>query len=221
MIQVQVGSKKLSGIPAVLAVAPLLALIAAVVVRLHARVGMLVSAGIWIAMMVYWSTPLKGALPAQRSESIESRKVHQRLLSAGLLLLFIPVPALTRRFLPESAWVSVAGLAIQAAGVLVYLWARKCLGALWSGAITIKEGHFIVASGPYRAVRHPMYTAVLAMYAGTTIVAGQYHALAGLALAIYAYGRKIRIEEGTLVEQFGESYALYRNSTRALIPWVV
>ena len=220
MIQVALGSRRLGGVWAALVVIPLLLLIAVVVVWSHPRVSMLLSAGLWIAMMVYWSRPVQGAPAVQRTESLESRKAHQLLLSSGLLLLFVPVPILAARFLPDWPWLPAVGLGVQAGGVLLYVWARQCLGRLWSGEITIKKDHFLVASGPYRAVRHPMYTAILAMCLGTTIVAGQYHALVGLGLGVYAYLRKIRIEEATLWQQFGASYAEYRKSTRALIPWV-
>jgi protein-S-isoprenylcysteine O-methyltransferase Ste14 len=220
MIQVALGSKRFGGVWAALILIPLLLLIGVLVVWSHARVGMLISAAFWVAMMIYWSQPVKGAPPSQRTESLESRKRHQLIFSSGLLLLFIPVPLLTAKFLPDLTWLPAAGLALQAGGALLYVWARQCLGQLWSGEITIKKDHFLVASGPYRIVRHPMYTAILAMCLGTTIVAGQYHALIGLALAVYAYLRKIRIEEETLTQQFGASYAAYRKTTRTLIPWV-
>jgi protein-S-isoprenylcysteine O-methyltransferase Ste14 len=67
-------------------------------------------------------------------------------------------------------------------------------------------------------VRHPIYTALLCLYAGTAIVSGKLHALIGLALAILAYLRKIRLEEANLMNAFGADYRDYRRETWALLP---
>jgi protein-S-isoprenylcysteine O-methyltransferase Ste14 len=113
------------------------------------------------------------------------------------------------------------GLGIQIASVLFYFWGRLHLGRMWSGAIRIVNDHQLIESGPYRLLRHPMYTGMLGMCVGTAIVSGQYHALIGLALVTYAYVRKIRMEERVLREEFGEAYESYRRRTSALVPWVI
>ena len=75
-------------------------------------------------------------------------------------------------------------------------------------------------TGPYRSVRHPIYSAILGMYLGSALVSGEAHALVGLALAMAAYWRKIRLEEQHLLSLFGPAYADYRRTTRSLIPGV-
>lgn len=72
--------------------------------------------------------------------------------------------------------------------------------------------------GPYRMVRHPIYAGLLAMYIGSSAVSGAWHALLGLALALIAYARKVRLEEATLIRAFGEEYCKYRRLTWALFP---
>jgi protein-S-isoprenylcysteine O-methyltransferase Ste14 len=76
-------------------------------------------------------------------------------------------------------------------------------------------------TGPYRFLRHPMYTGMLGMFAGTAIVSGQYHALLGVAVGVLTYARKIRIEDRVLSAEFGSAYETYRKRTAALIPWVL
>jgi protein-S-isoprenylcysteine O-methyltransferase Ste14 len=105
-------------------------------------------------------------------------------------------------------------------GLALAIWSRRCLGRYWSGKITIKVEHRLVRSGPYRVVRHPIYTALLSLYAGTAIVSGELHALIGLALVIYAYLRKIRLEEANLMKAFGAEYRDYRRETWDLLPGV-
>jgi protein-S-isoprenylcysteine O-methyltransferase Ste14 len=107
---------------------------------------------------------------------------------------------------------------LQAAFFLLAWWSRRHLGRNWSGNVRIAEEHELIRSGPYRFVRHPIYTAMLGMALGTTIVSGQYHSLLGLLIVGIAYWRKIRIEEAALGEAFGAEYDEYRRKSWALIP---
>ena len=111
-----------------------------------------------------------------------------------------------------------AGLGIQTVSAALGVWARRHLGSHWSGEIAIKVDHRIVQSGPYRLIRHPIYTAMLGMFAGTALMSGQLHALLGLVMAAIAYGRKIRLEEASLCQAFGPAYDAYRRDTWALVP---
>ena len=76
----------------------------------------------------------------------------------------------------------------------------------------------IIRSGPYRRLRHPIYTAVLGMYAGTMLVSGQLHAALALVVVTAAYWRKLRLEEAVLTKTFGDEYAAYRRDSWALVP---
>ena len=97
-------------------------------------------------------------------------------------------------------------------------WARRHLGQNWSGEITIKVDHQLIHSGPYGLLRHPIYTGLLAMYAGTALVTGEWLAIIGLAMSVFAYWRKIRLEEANLKAAFGADYDVYRRETWALVP---
>ena len=174
----------------------------------------------WIIFSLYWEIQSRNSAPTLTSESKASRAVHVVLTNAALLLIVIPVPGLTTRFLPNTLILKLVGLLMEFAGLSLAIWARRVLGRNWSGEITIKEDHQLVRSGPYGKLRHPIYTALLAMYAGTTLVIGQTHALVGLLLAILAYLRKTRMEETNLVNAFGTRYSEYREETWALVPGI-
>ena len=176
------------------------------------------SAAIWVLFSIYWEIAAKNAAQEKSSESSPSRGLHVLMTNAALLLLFVPVPGLTRRYLPAPQVLVLIGLIIQLSGLLLAIWARRHLGRNWSGRITIKVDHELVKSGPYRWVRHPIYTALLAMYAGTALVSGEWHALLGFALAAFAYWRKIRMEEANLSVAFGADWDDYRRSTGSLLP---
>ncbi|MGA3070610.1 MAG: isoprenylcysteine carboxylmethyltransferase family protein [Terracidiphilus sp.] len=176
------------------------------------------SIAMWCIIEIYWDVARKNAAPASSSESRGSRWLHLLLLSGAQLLILLPVHGLRQRYLPASAIVTATGLTLNTMGLALAIWARRCLGRYWSGEITIKVEHQLVRTGPYRIVRHPIYTALLSLYSGTAIVSGELHALIGLALAILAYLRKIRLEEANLMKAFDADYRDYRRETWALLP---
>jgi protein-S-isoprenylcysteine O-methyltransferase Ste14 len=217
---VQVGRRKVAGPWAIVVSVVLLAATAALVIWERPRVGMLISGGIWLAFNVYWSREVRRVAPVQREESARSSARHVWLRQIGLVLLFLPVPGLNAWILPGNL-TTVVGLIVQIAGALFYLRAKRELGAAWSGSVSIKVGHQLVKTGPYRWVRHPLYSGMIAMTAGTAIVCNQIHAAIGLVLMIVAYWIKIGVEERWMREEFGAAWDEYRRTTRALIPGVL
>jgi protein-S-isoprenylcysteine O-methyltransferase Ste14 len=221
---VKIGGFSLSGTGAVVAQLALLALIVAGGIYFHPTSSnwpMWVSGTMWIGFIVYWSAAARRAAPSKSSESGASRAVHERLMTFALLMLFVPVPGLGIRFVPAMLAVSLAGLAVQTLALLLAVWARRHLGRNWSAAIAVAVEHQLVRTGPYRVIRHPIYTAVLGMFFGTAIVSGTVHALGGAVVMTLAYARKIRLEEQNLHNEFGPAYDEYRRATWALIPGVM
>ena len=185
------------------------------------RPSMWISLGLWAALDLYWSVAERKRPPAKSRETQRSRRLHGILGSLALLFLFLPIPGLTGRFVPDTLTTAFVGLGIQVGFALFYIWCRLILGRLWSGAITIMADHQLIERGPYRILRHPMYTGILGMFMGTAIVSGQYHALIGVAIGTLTYWRKIRLEERVLCDEFGPAYETYRHKTAALIPWLL
>ncbi len=217
-MMIKIGVLTLRGPAAALVLLVIVAVLVVLIVRIHPRTGMWVSGGLWIAFIAYWSAAAKNSRAAKSSESRRSRSVHELLLNVGLLLLFLPVPGLAGNFLPHARSLTLTGLCVQAAFFLLAWWSRRHLGRNWSTKVRIAEGHELVRSGPYRLVRHPIYTAMLGMSLGTTIVSSRYHSLLGLLVIAIAYWRKIRIEEAALGEAFGAEYDEYRRKSWALVP---
>ena len=104
----------------------------------------------------YWTVAAKASSPAKSSESRKSRLVHVFLVNVAFILLYVPVPGLNQRLVPDASLVVGAGLIVQMAFTLLAVWARRQLGSNWSGEITIKVDHQLVHSGPYKRVRHPI-----------------------------------------------------------------
>lgn len=176
---------------------------------------------LWIVFSLYWSYASRNSARTSSSESRASTYFHQIVLNAALLLLFVPVPALTGWFLPQRFHFLVAiGALIQAAFIGLAIWARRHLGSNWSAEVRIATNHQLVRTGPYRWLRHPIYTAMLGMFLGTAIASSQMHALLGLGILVAAYLRKTRLEEQILGQTFGVEYEEYRRDSWALVPLV-
>jgi protein-S-isoprenylcysteine O-methyltransferase Ste14 len=219
-----IGPLRLTGLSAQLALFLLGAVGSFLVIHYRARIlatPLTISALLWIAFIVYWGVAATKAAPAVRSETERSRAVHRNLMLLAFVLLFGPLPWLDGRILPPGAiWVA-AGLALHVAAFGLAIAARRTLGRNWSAEITQKTDHELIRTGPYRFVRHPIYTAMLGMFFGTALVSGDLHAFFGVGVIAAAYARKIRLEERNLSQVFGARYDEYRRTTRALIPWVL
>jgi len=221
IVAVKIFGTTLTGAAAAAVLLTFLAAIVAMIVYLWPRVSwspLWLSAALWVLFIVYWSVAAGNASPVKSSESPRSRQLHQLLMYGAIVLAFLRLPGLNRRWLPAAPAVVVAGLALHAVSVLLAVWARRHLGRNWSGAITAKEQHQLVRTGPYRWLRHPIYTAMLGMLAGTAVVSGEMHALIAMAILIIAYWRKIRLEERQLLKIFGTEYETYRRESWAVIP---
>jgi protein-S-isoprenylcysteine O-methyltransferase Ste14 len=179
----------------------------------HPYRGFLIAAvASWCLFSLYWEAAAKTAAPARSSESPASRAIHVTLVNLAAVMILLPIRGFGR-FLPATPLVMSAGLLVEALGILLAVWSRRHLGRNWSGAIQIKLNPELVRSGPYSRLRHPIYVGLLLMYAGTAIVTGEWLGAAGLALAIAAYWRKIRLEEAALHTAFGAAYEQYARET--------
>jgi protein-S-isoprenylcysteine O-methyltransferase Ste14 len=215
----RLGPLSLTGGAAVAATLILLLVISALVVAMRPTLRVSLSALLWIAFIVYWSMAARTAAPAKSAESPRSRRIHVYLLNGALLLLlFLPRPGLRGRYLPLSPLIVAAGLIVQGAFFVLAAWARRYLGRNWSGAITEAVGHELVRAGPYRVIRHPIYSAMIGMFIGTALVSGEWHALLGVIIIVLPYWRKVRLEERHLRQVFGAAYETYQRESWALLP---
>jgi protein-S-isoprenylcysteine O-methyltransferase Ste14 len=111
--------------------------------------------------------------------------------------------------------------ALTVAGTLFTWWARIHLGRFWSNAITRKEGHRVIDTGPYGLVRHPIYTGLIGAMLATGIAIGTITALLGTLLITFGLWRKARMEEGFLTTELGaDAYGAYCRRVPMLIPFL-
>ena len=144
--------------------------------------------GCWLVFVATW---VLGALSTKRTVYRESRAQRLRywvlLVVACFLQLCgrrLPYP-LNIRVLPQLAPTAWAAAVLCVIGLGFAVWARVTLGRNWSGVVTLKEGHELVERGPYRLVRHPIYTGILTMFFATALAQGHLAGFVG-ALLMFA-----------------------------------
>jgi protein-S-isoprenylcysteine O-methyltransferase Ste14 len=137
----------------------------------------------------------------------------------GLPLLYSSTPLLDPFSVPLPEALRLAGAAVYLAALVLMLLVQRELGGNWSMQLELKEDHRLVTSGPYRYVRHPMYTAFFLMMAGQLFLTANWLlGLYGIAAWTLLCFVRIPREEGMMLEEFGDEYRTYGEGTGRLVP---
>lgn len=177
---------------------------------------------LWLLWALYWAIASLSAKAVRERESLRSRLAFTipMVIVAWLLLFGHRGPPWLMTRLVGGGWARVwIAVALVGIGIAFAIWARVMLGGNWSGAVTLKEGHELVVRGPYRTIRHPIYTGMLLAVLGTGLAAGRLYGAMALVIALLAIVRKLRLEEHFMTREFGERYAAYKQSSWALLPF--
>lgn len=189
------------------------------------------TAAFWL-WLIWFSTWWLAAFWADRAVArprLSLGILHRLLASAGFALLFLAHfggaagGPISRRLIaplypetPVVGWILVGQAAL---GFGFCWWARLHLGRLWSGATTVKADHRVIDSGPYRLVRHPIYTGVIAAAAFTAAIEAGPAAMIGAGLIGLGFWMTARSEERFLRQELGAAaYDAYARRTPMLVP---
>jgi protein-S-isoprenylcysteine O-methyltransferase Ste14 len=175
----------------------------------------------WFVWVVCWMAMAFFSKSTKRRESPAQRLEHMIPAVLGFVLIFregFGGDFLSRRIIPETSTLPLLCVAFTILGLLFSVWARFALGSNWSGTVTIKTGHQLIRRGPYRFIRHPIYTGMLAALLATAIAQGLVSGLVGFALILLALYRKARREEKFLAQEFGEGFTEHREHTGMFLP---
>jgi protein-S-isoprenylcysteine O-methyltransferase Ste14 len=178
----------------------------------------------WSVFLVVW---LLAAIFTKRTVYRESRAQRLRYtipILIGCYLLFrgydLPSP-LNVRIIPHNNAILGAVAILCICGLGFCFWARAVLGGNWSGTVTLKENHELIVRGPYRLVRHPIYTGLLAMVIATVMQQGHIAGIIGLILVFVSLWIKLGEEEELMRKQFPDQYAAYGEQVKRIIPFVL
>ena len=120
----------------------------------------------------------------------------------------------------HSAVLGAVGAAVFASGIGLAIWARVQLGRNWGMPMTEKADPELVTSGPYRFVRHPIYSGILVGVLGTALANNLIGLIIVAILGVFFY-YSASVEEKNLIATFPTAYPAYRTSTKMLIPFVI
>lgn len=118
----------------------------------------------------------------------------------------------------EALWARILGLAVLVASTVFTLWARFSLGTSWSVTPQVQGDHQLRSHGPYAVTRHPIYTGVLGMLLGATLLSGIGQWIVLFPVGLILFEVKIRLEEHLMLATFPEDYPRYRRQVPQLVP---
>ena len=186
------------------------------------RIALILSIGSFLAVRVYYrvktGTLGKDSVP-------QDNKVALGILLFILILSFLSMVMwlmnphwLTWSAVPLPGWVRWAGAGLALASAPFLHWVHRTLGASYSAKLEIKEQHKLVTTGPYRWVRHPMYSAIFLWTAGLSLLMVNWIVfLLPLAFALFAILR-VPDEEKMMVEEYGDEYREYTKHAGRFLP---
>jgi protein-S-isoprenylcysteine O-methyltransferase Ste14 len=116
---------------------------------------------------------------------------------------------------------ALLSLSLLVSAILLSWSGAFALGQEWRIDAGINVDHQLVTSGPYRFMRHPIYSSMLSLLLGTGVLITPWPMLL-LATCVFIAGTevRVRIEDGLLARHFGDRFAQYQRSVPAYIPLV-
>ena len=169
----------------------------------------------WLVFWIYWL--------ASASASKESVRSGWRTRLTGVSAVGVFLIAVVLRggsLAVHSLTLEVIGALLFACGIALAVWARLHLGRNWGMPMTQRAEPELVTSGPYRFVRHPIYTGLLTAMLGTALVNNLLGLIVVAVLVAYFYYCAI-VEERNLASTFPKAYPEYKSKTKMLIPFVL
>lgn len=177
----------------------------------------------WLVAIGYWLWAARSAKHVEQQEPFLKRVLAYWLpLLIAVLLLgpgdWFGHSLLREQFVPHTTLMYSLGLGLAACGAALAIYSRALLGQNWSATVQLKHKHELITHGPYRLIRHPIYTGLLLLFLGNAIMVGDWRGLLAVAIVLASFWRKLRLEETWLANYFGEPYRLYCTRTKALVP---
>ena len=176
--------------------------------------------GLWLVFFVYWALHARGNKKSVYEQGRLSRLTFL-VLTVGFIYTIVTLRPLHIVLVPVSIGTQLVGIVLCAVGIGIAIWARRVLGTNWSGIVTLKQDHELIRRGPYRLVRHPIYSGILLAAAGSFLAL--LPTIQGVICMLFLFiGLRLKsmFEESLLSRHFPDEYPQYRREVKALIPFV-
>lgn len=171
----------------------------------------------WSVFWLYW---LIAAFSMKRGRVQRSRDLRIRVVIVVMAVILPRFGVFRSNPVNTDLWSEALGIVLFVLGLGFAIWARVQIGRNWGTPMTQKDEPELVTSGPYRLVRHPIYSGILVAGLGTAIAMSWVWLIAvGLAGIYFLYSATV--EERYLTEQFPDSYPAYKRCTKRLLPFII
>ncbi len=180
-------------------------------------VDIVIGAG-WVAFWLYWLLAAAGA-KSGRTNWVRFAGVRVVLIVLVTVLIRLRVLKGHSHGLTRDPVLWGVGLGLWVLGLALAIWARIYLGRNWGMPMSTKADPELVTTGPYRTIRHPIYTGILLGAIGTAIAISLYWLVAVAVIGAY-FIYSAFVEERNMASLFPAGYPEYKRSTKMLIPFI-
>jgi protein-S-isoprenylcysteine O-methyltransferase Ste14 len=170
----------------------------------------------WTAFWIYW---LVAAFSMKRGHVAWSSELRIRAVVVVVVILLTRVGAFHDGTTNSNPWRAGMGLMLFGLGLGFAIWARLHIGRNWGTPMSRKDEPELVTSGPYRLVRHPIYSGILLAGVGSAVALSWAWMIATVLAGVY-FIYAATVEERYLTERFPDTYPMYRRSTKMLVPLI-
>ena len=170
----------------------------------------------WGAFWLYW---LAAAFSMKRGRVSWSRELRIRAVIAVVVIVLIRSGVFRHHGLNTDLWRADFGVVLLTLGLGFAIWARVHIGRNWGTPMSQKDEPELVTSGPYRLVRHPIYTGILVAGIGTVVALSWWWTTIAVLVGCY-FIYSATVEEKYLTKKFPNSYPKYKRSTKMLLPHI-
>lgn len=172
----------------------------------------------WIVFWAYWLLAATRVKPGRRGGW--SRYAGARVAAVIVVIFLIRAVGFRGHAARADPALAGAGLALFVLGLAFAVWARLYIGRNWGTPMSRKDEPELVTTGPYRWVRHPIYTGLILAMLGTALATTLYGLIAVAVLGGFFVYSATR-EEAYLASEFPSAYPAYKHSTKMLIPFIL
>lgn len=178
---------------------------------------------IWVLFWILWA--VFAVLTSQRNELAKYITAYLFvilfIISIGYFMSYFSsdMGFLKYHFLPNVFILYIIGFLLMISGLGFAICARAYLSKSWRGDVSLNQAHKLIQSGPYKYIRHPIYTGMMFGLVGTVLVLGEIWVVIMLFVSCFALVLKSRSEEKLLISRFSE-YGQYIAKSKSFLPFL-